>query len=152
MSKEVIIMVGISGAGKTTAIKDLSYRYPRLKVCSADLFFCDDNGCYNFDPAKLSEAHNYCMRNFLEAMANGSNAVVVDNTNCSIAEIAPYVAVANAFGYFTKIIVVHAEPKDCIERNTHGTPANAIMGQHYRLQKTLADLPPWWNVEHRWSD
>ena len=92
MSK-VTLLRGISGAGKSTYA---ATNYPGAFVVSADSFFTFADG-YKFNPTRLGEVHGLCLLNFLDAAQRGRN-VVVDNTNITVEEIAPYYALAEAYG------------------------------------------------------
>jgi hypothetical protein len=70
--------------------------------------------------------------------------IVVDNTNLSAYEIAPYILGANAFDLAPEIITM-----DCrnsaewfAKRNTHNVPVEAIRKQLERLAKRV--LPSYW--------
>jgi hypothetical protein len=67
---------------------------------------------------------------------------VVDNTNTTVAELAPYVAWANAVGYEVEIIRIHCNPLVAAERNTHGVPENAVLAMYVKIQH--AEYPPFW--------
>lgn len=163
---KIIVMQAVSGGGKSTWIRN---NYPKAQkftrsvapssfsksasyIVSADHFFEDDEGNYNFDPAKLSRAHGNCFQHFIECvvphagMEKGYHAktVIVDNTNTSIAELAPYCAAALAYGHELEIVTLLCDPDVAHARNTHGIPLAAVMGQYIRLQKTLEELLPWW--------
>jgi predicted kinase len=145
-SMKVKILCGISGSGKSTYIKN---HFPDADVCSADHFFMKD-GEYKFDPAKLSKAHGECLKHFVYLMSTKPHGdripVVVDNTNTTVVEIAPYAALALAYGCDLEIIILEAPLEKAAARNQHGVPRDAVEGQHKRL-KTLADqLPRWWPV------
>lgn len=139
MSK-VTILRGISGSGKTTYA---SKHYPNTLVVSADHFFGTPPR-YKFDPEKLPEAHNTCLRLFIEAVRNG-RAVVVDNTNTTVEEIAPYYALAEAYGHEVEIVTIEFDPLVAAQRNVHNVPLEAIERQHYRICSTV--LPRRW--KHR---
>lgn len=73
---------------------------------------------YRFDPAKLPEAHAQCLKKFIRtAQGNTGGAlgdvIIVDNTNSTVAEIAPYYAIAEAYGYDTRILRVRCRPRMC---------------------------------------
>lgn len=140
---KVIILSGVSGSGKSSFANGLGRTY---KV-SADYFFLV-SGEYRFDPAKLADAHAFCFRSFLSAMREGFETIVVDNTNTTAVEIAPYVLGAQAHDYSVQIITV-AVPEDALEacaaRNAHGVSLQGIRAQWERLQSR--QLPPWWEHE-----
>jgi hypothetical protein len=159
VSRQVVILSGVSGSGKSTYIRNI-FRNPF--VVSADDFFLQEEGKYNFDPTKLGAAHASCFRRFINACLDGWLLIIVDNTNTTSEEIAPYVLGAEAFGYAVEIVTMlerpisHDAPYDnmtydmldaCARRNTHGVPLNTILKQHERI--TNRCLPPWW--KHTWQ-
>jgi len=142
----VKIMCGISGAGKSTYILN---NFPTATVVSADSFFTDKAGNYCFDPTKIGEAHAECLRDFVGMVSCGyhfQDCLVVDNTNCTVAEIAPYAALAQAYNWDLEIIILECDPGVAYYRNGHGAPFHVCEEQAEQLA-TLADsLPPWWPV------
>ena len=141
---QVILMSGIPGSGKSTLAKELGG--PLTVVCSADDYFVDPiKGAYNFDPSKLSEAHGACMRKFVShLLLDEADTIIVDNTNLTALELAPYVAVAAAHHASVEIVTVNCNVDVAVERNTHNVPIGSIR----RMARTLLDraLPPYWNV------
>jgi len=166
--KKVIILSGVSGSGKSTYAKKLwnelePGQYSTI-VSADDYFMASDGECleYKFDPSKLGIAHGVCFRNFLEAIDSekGYSLVIVDNTNTTSEEIAPYVLGAQAFGWEPEIHTLRVQGalrKDnngmviarssalmdkLVKRNKHGVTAKTIQAQANRL--TMRMLPPWW--------
>ena len=141
---KVSILCGVSGCGKTTWAARNGI-WP-LRVVSADHAFYDRDGKYNFDPSRLPEAHGSCLRYFVAALQDKVSHVIVDNTNTTVAEIAPYAALALAYGFDLEILFFNCDPEVAAARNTHGVPVAGVMAQHARLQETRKSLPPWWNA------
>ena len=149
MSRQVVILSGVSGSGKSTYIRNI-FRNPFM--VSADDFFLQEEGKYNFDPTKLGAAHASCFRRFINACSDGWPLIVVDNTNTTSEEIAPYVLGAEAFSYNVEIVTLilqHAQGgpwinmiERCAQRNTHGVPPATVEKQHKRIMDR--SLPPWW--------
>lgn len=137
----VIIMLGVPGSGKSTHAKAL-----QLPIVSADDAFVGDDGVYRFNPADLPKAHASCLRRFVELVQHGMD-VVVDNTNTSVAEIAPYAALAQAYGHELRLLRVECDPEVAATRNVHGVPAETVRAMHARLAATVKLLPPWWPLE-----
>ena len=142
------ILCGIPGSGKTTYAKR---EFPAAKVLSADDFFMvgvvssSDHAVkteYRFDPTQLPAAHGSCLRRFIEAVQERRESIVVDNTNTTTAEIAPYAAVALAYGYTLQVLVIEADPEAAFARNVHGVPLKACQAMAKRLESL--DIPPWW--------
>jgi len=137
---KVTIIAGISGSGKSTLAGAECGGSVR---CSADDFFTDKVGDYHFNPAKLGEAHAMCLRKFVEALLAGKDAVV-DNTNTTSTELAPYIALANAYGVDLRIVVIRCDAEIAARRNTHGVPERAVRAMASRLERTLAHWPRHW--------
>lgn len=101
--KTLILMRGISGSGKSTLAKKLHADLGGV-IYSTDDFFVDPNsGEYLFDISKLSENHEKNKQRTAEAMRQGISPIIVDNTNTRIWEMAPYVRMADQYGYKTEI-------------------------------------------------
>ena len=144
MNRQVLIMQGVSGSGKSTFARDVEQRLERrtmVTVCSADAYF-EQDGVYRFDVAKLGEAHAHCFRDFCDNLSRGTNLVIVDNTSTSPVEVAPYmlaVAAANlslpAGDKYTAHIVRFAcdDLELAAARNTHGVPLRGIQAQAGRI-------------------
>lgn len=149
MIKQVKVMRGIQGSGKSTYAKLLrqcSYEAGELPlIVSADDFFVGHNG-YKFDPTKLGEAHKWCMQRFLQALKDGMSPVIVDNTNINLEDISPYVAVGQALDYDVEIIQVNTPPEIAASRNVHGVGENQVYALHKRLQQVK--LPSRFKVTH----
>lgn len=156
---KVIILSGVSGSGKSTLARSIEpagkFRdgavYPT--IVSADDFFMA-SGEYRFDPSKLSEAHAACFREYLRHLQLGVEEAIVDNTNTTNEEIAPYYLGAQAYHYQVEIITVfldgvgttyHSQVEACAARNKHRVPYGVVAAQAGRLKSRK--LPPYW--QHR---
>ena len=138
---KVIILRGVSGSGKSTYAKT---HYPDAVVFSADNYFMVD-GLYTFIPANLGKAHAQCLRHFVHVVSRRRNAdetVVVDNTNTTVAEVAPYAALALAYGCELEVVTLNAYAQQAFERNLHGVPFLTVVRQAARLLEEK--LPAWW--------
>ena len=159
----VVLLRGISGSGKGHYIDDTFT--VGAHVVSADDFFEKRAAMLGesykdvFDPMELPNAHAACLRKFVELVAGSGDeapisaedleahsekVVVVDNTNCSIAEMAPYIALAQAYDPEVELEIVYlwCDPVTAFKRNQHGTPFNAVLRQFKSAERT--ELPPWW--------
>lgn len=148
---KVILLRGGSGAGKSTWVKT---NHPEATVLSADSFFMVD-GQYKFDATKLGEAHATCLRNFITVCqtyqgvdGTGPSVVIVDNTNTSVSEFAPYAQVAQVYGHDVQVLTFLYDPVVAHARNTHGTPLKACIEMHKRIQEQTAFIPPWWKHDY----
>ena len=159
--RKLVVLSGLSGSGKsqyagkllmeyagsTGLTSEQMMRLPKGDMrassayCSADMFFME-NGTYKFDPSKLSDAHGACFKEFIRAIQIGCEMVIVDNTNTSEVEIAPYMLGAQAYGYEAEIVTIHIPVLFACERNVHGVGEAAIQRQFNALQ--TRKLAPWW--------
>jgi len=145
---KVIILRGGSGAGKSTWIK--KYHHSNTVVFSADTFFMV-NGEYLFDVTKLGEAHATCLRSFIAFCQNPPAevpTVIVDNTNTTVAEFAPYAQVAQVYGHELQLYTFLYDPIVAHKRNTHGTPLKGCIEMHQRLMESNKFIPPWWKHDY----
>lgn len=140
----VTILRGCPGSGKTTFIKN---NFSKIgDVFSADHYFMKD-GVYQFDHKKLGEAHGECLSDFTWWLTYSWTKLgaVIDNTNISCIEIAPYYQLALAFGQDVKIITINIDPEAAFKRNQHGVPLKTIQSMHDRLEQQTKQFPKHWN-------
>jgi len=157
----LIIIRGIPGSGKST--------FAKKELPKADLIASADDGMmegdkYVFNPAKLPAAHGACLRAVIEHLQDGlaqqeldrmsginrnmpEPLIVVDNTSTSVAEIAPYVAVGQAYGAEVVIMTLRIDPKVAGPRNTHGVPQVGVDRMAAALDEGTKGLMPWWDHE-----
>ena len=125
MSK-VYLIRGPSGAGKSTFVKTI---HREFVICSADNFFMVA-GEYKFDANLLSRAHNQCMKDFLNALSDQQDVIVVDNTFTKIWELDNYVRAARLRGYDVEIVELEVKTVDeirlCAKRNVHQVPLAVV--------------------------
>jgi len=137
--KRVVILRGVSGSGKTTYAKTICAQHDEVVVCSADDFFMHqawnpDKGSlleYQFDPARLGEAHTYCFGKFLDALyQEGDRVIIVDNTFIHKWEIENYLKAAWFVGAVVEVHEIRIQTLDelqeCIRRNVHRVPPEVV--------------------------
>lgn len=135
-------MRGLPGCGKSTWAKNNC----GTGVFSADSYHVGEDGVYRFDPKRAGWAHNECFRQFTIAVFTETFRVLcVDNTNTTLAELAPYVRVAEAFGHEYTIMYLMCDVETAIKRNVHGVPANMILTMQRNLLTEI--VPPYWRQE-----
>lgn len=144
-SREVVILSGLPGSGKTTRAERMAHLAMSAAIVSADDAHIDPaDGVYRFKPELRAESHRICWRAFRDALVEGFGLVIVDNTNLTAAEIAPYVLPAEAYGYDVRILRVPCVPAEAFARQTHGVPA--VIFDHMVAAWEKRDVMPWWNV------
>lgn len=144
MKKQCILMVGLPGSGKSTAVSSILDRDAvplgiKAVICSTDDFFMV-NGRYQWDGRKLGEYHARNFQKFALACADGVPLVIVDNTNIMEEHREPYIKLAKALGYEVRIEVVGEFTEEACQtyaaRNTHGVPFDSI-----RRMAAVVQLP-----------
>ncbi len=73
------------------------------------------------------------------------DVVVVDNTNISAWEVAPYYRLAESRSVPVRIVTVWTPFEVCLLRQQHGVPAKQLLAMYQRLLSE--ELPPWWRHE-----
>lgn len=146
--KNIYIMMGIPGGGKSTWIRN---NVPSdAVICSADHFFEDSQGNYNWQPNLLFPAHKTCFRKYVRALDDDNvTNIVVDNTNTKRAVMRDYVVEANTRGIPVNIVAVLADPAVAAKRNVHGVPAEAVQKMNDELRNTLSiGFPNTWDIKN----
>ena len=134
----VILMRGISGSGKNTYI---SKHFPEAFVCSADDYFVDPSGNYNFDRRKLGSAHGGCKEKFIKALHSREPLIIINNTNTMLREMNPYVKPARRQGYRIECIRLDVPVEVAHARNVHGVPYGAVKA----MAERMANVPTDWH-------
>lgn len=88
----ITLIRGAPGSGKSTAARTMK----GVMHFETDTYFMRE-GLYDFDPAKLTEAHAWCLKAAKYAVAYG-RSVVVSNTFTRRWELQPYIDLATATG------------------------------------------------------
>lgn len=153
----VIILRGVQGSGKTFfwgsgALKKFLNLPPDTgqAICSADFFMVNERNEYEFVSQKLPECHAKCLLGFVEAVMEprSSRLIVVDNTNSTVAEIAPYYALGQAYGHEVKIFTIDYNLDLAASRQVHGVSQIGIGIVAERLRVEEKFFPPWWDHQH----
>ena len=138
--KVLYIIRGLSGSGKTTLAQEIatplwcSDRKMFLKdVYSADDYFTDEQGNYNFDPSLLANAHAECFSNVEKAMQNDFvYKIAVANTFSQAWEAQPYFKLSKKYDYSPFVV----ECQNTFE-NVHEVPQETIDLMQNRWEKLI---------------
>jgi len=156
--KTLFLIRGVSGSGKTTTANLLSEngKYP---VLSADMFFEDSEGNYNWDSSKLKDAHAWCkyqveglMRDFefnpfpvrstrvassmgyLSGFYSDFSKIFVANTFTQEWEMEDYFKLAEQYGYQVVSLIVENRHGN---KNVHSVPDEKVEQMKERFQVKL---------------
>lgn len=108
--KILFLIAGVSGSGKTTLAKLLATHEDDVVLAADDYF--SKNGSYQFDPAEIQEAHNWCIKCVESAMKISDGRIFVTNTFTREIHTNPYRDLAAKYGY---------QVFDLVVLNTHGS-------------------------------
>lgn len=131
MKKELFLLRGLPGAGKSTLAKSLGGCH-----FEADMYFLDEHSNYNFDATKLKEAHQWCQDSVKREMQydNEVSRIVVSNTFTQEWEMQAYVDLAKQYGYMIFTLIVENRHGGV---NTHGVPEEALERMKNRFEISL---------------
>lgn len=144
-----VLMRGLPGSGKSFIAYQLveeTVKTAENHIVSADQYFTNKMGRYNFDSSKLSEAHEFTQRQFTQLACQGVSPLIVDNTNMCYWEMYYYLQVAVQYKYHVEIMEPATpwmlRPDILKQKNTHAVPEATIknMRAKYEAGGTVADL------------
>jgi predicted kinase len=137
MVKALFLIRGCPGAGKSTFARFICNEYA---ICEADKYFVGEDGVYNFDPAKLKDAHAWCRREVETRMKDNQQnpqfypEIVVSNTFTQEWEMKEYYNLAEEYGYFVFSLIVENRHGGV---NEHGVPPEKLEQMKNRFQIKL---------------
>lgn len=125
MNPTLTLIRGLPGSGKSTLAKCMYIYHPigsydqQSVYYEADQYFIE-NGVYQFDVAKLHQAHTWCYEVTSASLKSGSN-VTVSNTFTTIKELKPYFELAKQFNIVPNVILcqgnfgsIHSVPEETL--------------------------------------
>jgi predicted kinase len=128
--KELVLFRGCPGSGKSTLASILCGI-----VVSADDYFTDPKtGDYNFNAAKLKQAHASCADAVEKHMEAEINVVGVANTFTVAWEMQPYFDLAKKYGYRIHTVVVENRH---MSNDVHDVPTQEKNKMKQRFQVVL---------------
>lgn len=138
MQKTLIILRGVSGAGKSTVAEMLAEGL--WPICEADKFHYTEDGVYDWKPENIQAAHKWCQEQVREWMENNFNGfenssrIILSNTSTSEKELKPYLDLAEEYGYrVISLVVENRHGNDSI----HSVPQETRDAQERRLRNSL---------------
>ena len=131
--KNVILIRGVSGAGKTTIANILSNN--KGTICCADDYFTDDEGNYNFDASKLALAHTECQQKFLRLLNDHEESlIIVANTSTKDSDFNFYIEEAKKRNIAIFSLVLENRHGN---KNIHNVPEHVLERQKENIKNSL---------------
>ena len=151
----VEILCGIPGSGKSTLaramVRELDKKNEATKfakkshaIFSANSYMEVPGQGYVYDQNKLPFAHGECLKEFVRALQRETNLIVVDNTNLTVEEIAPYYALADAYGCEVRVTFLKCDFQTAKSRNIHNVPSQKLDMMEAKLRKLVKTFPARW--------
>jgi predicted kinase len=133
---DLILLRGIPGSGKSTLAEIIldTPQNSKSHILSADDFFTDEDGNYNFDASKLKVAHNNCQFRCYEKMRQGIKRIVIANTFTQEWEMKEYFEMAKTYNYRVHTIIVENRHEGI---NQHGVPDDKLEVMKKRFEIKL---------------
>lgn len=127
---KLFLFRGLPGSGKSTAAATQENWDHR--VLETDMFMVNGDGIYEFDPKKLSWAHDQCFKKTVEFLDMGFD-VTVANTFTQMWEMEPYLAIPNV-----KIFIVEMKTQ---YKSIHDVPDESFRRMQARWEELPEDFP-----------
>ncbi|XP_060119426.1 NEDD4-binding protein 2-like 2 isoform X2 [Heteronotia binoei] len=140
--KQLLILRGLPGSGKTTLSRILLGQSRDGIVFSTDDYFCQQDG-WSYNVGQLGAAHDWNQKRAKQAMDQGRSPIIIDNTNTQAWEMKPYVEAA--LGKFYRVEFHEPDtwwkfdPEELEKRNKHGVSREKIiqMLERYEYQISI---------------
>jgi predicted kinase len=130
--RTLTILKGTSSSGKSTFANLIAYP---CCIITADDYFYDKEGNYNFDATKLSHAHAACRDKFDEALKDDViTNIVICNTNTRESEWSYYAKNAEKAGLMVFHVVMEKR-HDSV--NSHSVPQHTLERQANSIMENL---------------
>lgn len=120
--KSIILLRGIPGSGKSTLANLLLPNKPHC-IRSADMFFEDEEGNYNFNARELPIAHKWCRNQVEYLMSDQEELIIVENTFTQEWEMADYFDLSKKYDYQISSVIVENRHGS---KSIHNVPQDKI--------------------------
>lgn len=138
MNKKIILLRGLAGSGKSTYAQ-------KLKEKGALIFSNDElltaEGVYKWDEELAVLAHYTNQKMVCQAMREGKEFIVIDNTNIHLYNMTPYIRLAHYYKYEYELFEMDTpwalDIEELEKKNTHNVPLSILD----EMRKQYLDVP-----------
>ncbi|XP_029501770.1 NEDD4-binding protein 2-like 1 [Oncorhynchus nerka] len=151
-TREIIILRGLPGSGKTTVARNILEMYGSGEAFSTDDYFRVDGKMVGFRDTSLNKAHVWNRNRVLQAIKNKVHPIVIDNTNLQKWEVWPYVRMAFRRGYWIEFQDLPVLPLEILNRRCPKIPMEVLerMNEGYEPVKKIWDVIYDYESKVRW--
>jgi predicted kinase len=146
--KVLYLMQGVPGSGKSVIARMIEHWCEDLGVAAAvvstDNYRLAEDGSYVFREEDNARFHRMAQQDAARLMADAAPAVIVDNTNIEHWQAAPYLALAEIWGYEVQVVSVDCGLQRAIDRQSEraglgdrAVPAEVITDMYRRMERLL---------------
>lgn len=97
--KRLVMMRGLPGSGKSTLAHEIAKQHKNSVVLGTDDYFIDEDGNFNFNYSKNDKSADWNYSEFLKALAEDINLIIIDNPNTKYKSMKCYVERGVEYGY-----------------------------------------------------
>ncbi|WIC39330.1 AAA family ATPase [Pseudomonas phage vFB297] len=135
--KIMYIIRGLPGSGKSS-LAEILYNKTwesgrQASICEADDYQMEF-GKYVWKAERVVESHKKCMDKARRSMEIGLDAVIVSNTSSREREVAPYIDMAEEFGYTVISLIVENRHGN---KSVHDVPESTMEAMRNRFSVKL---------------
>ena len=140
MGRNLILLRGVSGSGKSTIAKIWEDANPTIRIISTDDFFMTTEGDYVFNANSLVENHKHCQTVVERDMESVDMAgldddiILVHNTFTKEWEMQAYFDLAKRYEYTVHTIIVENRHGS---KNIHDGPEDTVKIQKDRFEVVI---------------
>lgn len=142
--KKAYVYCGLPGSGKSTHARTVA---GCVVIETDDFWINPDTDAYEYDADRAGESHGWNLVRWINLCQGGFPRIACANTNLTMAEIAPYVAIAQSYGFAVVVRVIDIDFDLACERNTHDVPLETMEKMAQDFDELVDNFPPWWSVE-----
>lgn len=140
------IMRGVPGSGKSTIAQSIKQQYPAGKavICCADDFRYNESGQYVWSRDTLRESHSLCENKADVNCRNGTNVIIIDNTNIKKRDMMKYFQIAHSYAYIVTVVATTERRLHVLaNRNQHNVPRYQIAKMINEFENIIAYYYAW---------
>lgn len=131
--KEVVIIRGVAGSGKSTFANLLAQGHG-AKIVEADKYAYNEHGVYDWKFEDLSSYHRKAMAEFDNHIENSENMIIVSNVSARWQDFKYYFNKAKEAGYKVTTLVVENRNDT---NSVHGVPDETLKNMREKFQIKL---------------